>query len=128
MTFRDLPSVAQILENLRPVLVNEIRRVLEESRQTLRRGEAPEDPEVAVLRSVEELLKTSLRPVINATGVVLHTNLGRAPLENGYSNLEYDLATGKRGRRDTQPGDSLKPSSGNQPSSSTTTPPLCSSS
>jgi L-seryl-tRNA(Ser) seleniumtransferase len=104
VTFRDLPSVAQILENLRPVLVNEIRRVLEESRQTLRRGEAPEDPEVAVLRSVEELLKTSLRPVINATGVVLHTNLGRAPLENGYCNLEYDLATGKRGRRDTHTG------------------------
>ena len=48
----------------------------------------------------------SLRHVINATGVVLHTNLGRAPLGSPsslsrYTNLEYDLATGKRGRRDT---------------------------
>ena len=54
----------------------------------------------------------SLRPVINATGVILHTNLGRAPLPQaalaaiadiagGYANLEYDLTTGRRGRRDT---------------------------
>ena len=47
----------------------------------------------------------SLRRVINATGVVLHTNLGRAPLGAvpvlpGYSNLEYDLASGRRGKRD----------------------------
>jgi L-seryl-tRNA(Ser) seleniumtransferase len=47
----------------------------------------------------------SLQPVINATGVILHTNLGRAPLGPwtpvaGYSNLEYDLAAGRRGRRD----------------------------
>ncbi len=51
------------------------------------------------------LLEPSLRPVINATGVILHTNLGRAPLADfepisRYSNLEYDLETGKRGKRD----------------------------
>ena len=56
-------------------------------------------------------LSYSLRPVINATGVILHTNLGRAPLSgsalehvtqisSGYSNLEFDLATGERGKRD----------------------------
>jgi len=58
------------------------------------------------------LLKPSLRRVVNASGVILHTNLGRAPLAraaveaiteiaSGYSNLEYDLETGERGRRDS---------------------------
>jgi L-seryl-tRNA(Ser) seleniumtransferase len=65
----------------------------------------------AVARQVRQALKYSLRPVINATGVILHTNLGRAPLPapalehireiaGGYSNLELDLATGERGKRD----------------------------
>jgi L-seryl-tRNA(Ser) seleniumtransferase len=61
---------------------------------------------VNVLRELESLERNSLRRVINATGVVLHTNLGRAPLGGfeplqGYSNLEYDIATGKRGKRDS---------------------------
>ncbi len=61
---------------------------------------------------LNESLGYSLRPVINATGVILHTNLGRAPLSQealrhaaeiaqGYSNLEFDLATGERGKRDS---------------------------
>ena len=65
----------------------------------------------AVEGQLHQLLSYSLRPVINATGVILHTNLGRAPLaaaaldhigttSNAYSNLEYDLATGERGKRD----------------------------
>ncbi|MDX2267425.1 MAG: L-seryl-tRNA(Sec) selenium transferase [Bryobacter sp.] len=59
----------------------------------------------AVRRRVRALAEPTLRRVINATGVVLHTNLGRAPLPpfnrlGGYSNLEYNLATGKRGKRD----------------------------
>jgi L-seryl-tRNA(Ser) seleniumtransferase len=59
-----------------------------------------------VARRIAALERPSLRRVINATGVVLHTNLGRAPLGTwtplaGYSNLEYDLATGRRGKRDT---------------------------
>jgi L-seryl-tRNA(Ser) seleniumtransferase len=64
-----------------------------------------------VTRRVRQALKHSLRPVINATGVILHTNLGRAPLPAGalehirdiasrYSNLEFDLETGNRGKRD----------------------------
>jgi L-seryl-tRNA(Ser) seleniumtransferase len=62
-----------------------------------------------VERSLESIARPSLRRVINATGVVIHTNLGRAPLapfsvEPGYSNLEYDLASGKRGKRDVHAG------------------------
>jgi L-seryl-tRNA(Ser) seleniumtransferase len=65
----------------------------------------------AVEREVRQALQYSLRPVINATGVILHTNLGRAPLASSafdhmretaesYSNLEYDIETGDRGNRD----------------------------
>jgi L-seryl-tRNA(Ser) seleniumtransferase len=64
-----------------------------------------------IIADVEAALRPSLRPVINATGVVLHTNLGRAPLgaefleeiraaASQYSNLEYDLESGARGKRD----------------------------
>src|SRR5581483_5191651 len=65
----------------------------------------------AMERQLRQSLTCSLRPVINATGVVLHTNLGRAPLAQdaldhirdsaaGYSNLEFDLERGERGKRD----------------------------
>ena len=65
----------------------------------------------AVARQVRQSLSYSLRPVINATGVILHTNLGRAPLaasalehvrdaSSGYSNLEFDIESGQRGQRD----------------------------
>jgi len=67
--------------------------------------------EDAIARRVRQSLKYSLRPVINATGVILHTNLGRAPLPASalehirdtaasYSNLEFDVETGERGKRD----------------------------
>jgi len=79
--------------------------------QNLEPLDAMEALEARILAEVESLLAPSLRPVINATGVVLHTNLGRAPLataamaqiENAsahYSNLEYDIESGARGRRD----------------------------
>jgi len=75
----------------------------------------PSDSPALERRILDEIAKSlalSLRPVINATGVVLHTNLGRAPLSAAalahvataagrYSNLEYDIATGARGKRDT---------------------------
>src|SRR3954470_2051268 len=64
-----------------------------------------------ISREVRQAMRQSLAPVINATGVILHTNLGRAPLSGralerireaaaGYSNLEFDLKTGERGKRD----------------------------
>jgi L-seryl-tRNA(Ser) seleniumtransferase len=65
----------------------------------------------AVARHLSRAMEFSLKPVINATGVILHTNLGRAPLAesairrivevaSGYSNLEFDIAAGERGKRD----------------------------
>jgi len=65
----------------------------------------------AVERQLRQSLRYSLQPLINATGVILHTNLGRAPLAatafdhirataGGYSNIEFDLETGERGKRD----------------------------
>jgi L-seryl-tRNA(Ser) seleniumtransferase len=68
--------------------------------------------EERVTRRLAALEQPSLRRVINATGVVLHTNQGRAPLGPwqplaGYSNLEYDLAAGRRGKRDSHTADLL---------------------
>jgi L-seryl-tRNA(Ser) seleniumtransferase len=88
--------------------VNEVRSVLAGRREALRAGVEPgsESIEQMVQQRLKALANSSLRSVINATGVILHTNLGRAPLPpfdpiTGYSNLEYDLESGKRGKRDT---------------------------
>ena len=114
-TLRDLPAVHQILARLpgsllarfpHALAVAEIRREIEAERTAIRSG-APRATvlEARVVRALERLERPSLRAVINATGVVLHTNLGRAPLGGwtpvaGYSNLEYDLEAGRRGKRD----------------------------
>jgi L-seryl-tRNA(Ser) seleniumtransferase len=111
---KELPSVDRVLRGLGPssglphdVIVAEIRTVLGEQRERLKAGGEPsEEIERLVERRLAKLTAASLRGVINATGVILHTNLGRAPLIAfqpipGYSNLEYDLAEGKRGKRDT---------------------------
>src|SRR6516225_644997 len=88
-----------------------IRADLERIRGEIRDGApcpAPEAIERGVLARLEAAAKGSLRPVVNATGVVVHTNLGRAPLSaeaieamrraaTGYTNLEFDLAAGERG-------------------------------
>ena len=107
MTVRP-PSVDAVVRQLgelaypRLLVVAQVRRVLDR----VRRGElAAEAIPRAVAQELERLSTPSLRRVINATGVILHTNLGRAPLVrfgpvDGYSNLEYDLAAGARGRRD----------------------------
>jgi L-seryl-tRNA(Ser) seleniumtransferase len=110
---RELPAVHEVLERLSPALqrfphvlvVAEIRRALNAARTEIRAGRASR---LRIQEQVEEALaaleQPSLRRVINGTGVVLHTNLGRAPLGTaplpGYSNLEYDLLSGGRGKRD----------------------------
>ncbi len=111
-SLNQLPSVDQLLQRLgetgwpHAVVVAEIRAVLAEQREIIKAGGALHaEPEQLVRERLQRLGQASLRRVINATGVVLHTNLGRAPLIEfepiaGYSNLEYDLAAGKRGKRD----------------------------
>lgn len=112
---RTLPSVDEVLSRLehllgpfpRKLVVAEIRRVLDQARAEIRSGaQAGQTPiEARVEQALAALLRPSLKRVINATGVVLHTNLGRSPLASftpilGYSDLEYDLVAGKRGKRD----------------------------
>lgn len=112
---RELPSVGEVLGSVpdllqkypRELVVSEIRRVIDGVRKNLRAGrdEEPASIGTRVRQTLSGLTRPSLRRVINATGVVLHTNLGRAPLAKfvpieGYSNLEYDLDTGGRGKRD----------------------------
>jgi L-seryl-tRNA(Ser) seleniumtransferase len=120
---RSLPSVdkllksAQVIEWLdrfgRPLTLEAIRVSLDEARESYRNGQPIPDQDTLLART-QELLETwvvpTLEPVINASGVILHTNLGRAPLSeaalqamrdvsSGYSSLEYDLKRGKRGSR-----------------------------
>ena len=99
----------------RRLLVDSTRKVLQGLRARITRGElkslSVQSLERDILAATEDEAALSLRPVINATGVILHTNLGRAPLAaeairhvaeiaGQYSNLEYDLARGSRGKRD----------------------------
>jgi L-seryl-tRNA(Ser) seleniumtransferase len=114
-TRRQIPAVGRILDALgrydlpRPVVVSVIRRKLSQIRAA---KEVPDfESIVAVVRgSLDELRAGRLQPIINATGIVIHTNFGRAPLASDairalteigsdYSNLEYDLVTGERGCR-----------------------------
>jgi L-seryl-tRNA(Ser) seleniumtransferase len=112
---RQLPAVDHVLAALshleprfpRALIVDEVRRALATTREEILAGVPPGREPIAerVERNLVRLETPSLRRVINATGVVLHTNLGRAPLPVfepllGYSNLEYDLAQGLRGKRD----------------------------
>jgi L-seryl-tRNA(Ser) seleniumtransferase len=119
---RELPAVHKVLERLgavashypHRVVVAEIRRALEEVRAEIRNGTGGGPAvETRVAAALEALQRPSLQRVINATGVVLHTNLGRAPLgpvppSGGYSNLEYDLVSGRRGKRDVHAADLLE--------------------
>ncbi len=118
---RNLPSVGVLLDSpeLQPLLsraprtlvTDAIRSAIEAVRA--RRAPAPSDAHGWAMAVDDELAqreRLSLRPLINATGVVLHTNLGRAPLANaalqaivdtasGACNLEYDIQNGERGSR-----------------------------
>ena len=106
----DSPGIAPLLAaHPRSLVVRAVRETVDAARAN--GGNAPADGwDAAVRRSVARLAAPSLQPVINATGVVLHTNLGRAPLAPaaiaalasvaaGYSALEYDLGRGARGSR-----------------------------
>ena len=124
MKLRDLPSVDELVRDERlasephELAVAAARVVLEQARDEIRAGG---DPRPLVDATVAELARRrapSLRRVINATGVLVHTNLGRAPLAEaaiarvvevagGYSNLEYDLARGERGSRQDHLGELL---------------------
>jgi L-seryl-tRNA(Ser) seleniumtransferase len=125
VTFRDLPSVDVVAEKLKDVraprglVIDEIRQALDAAREALRAGTEPPDIEAHVRARIGALREPSLRRVINATGVILHTNLGRAPGAGftplaGYSNLEYDLAQGRRGKRDVHVGSLLEKLTGKQ--------------
>ncbi|MBM3758035.1 MAG: L-seryl-tRNA(Sec) selenium transferase [Acidobacteria bacterium] len=121
MTLQTLPSVEALLYQLRAqwpqcphaLLKLEAQRAIAQAREALQANTPAVDPAAEASRSLGLLLTPSLRPVINATGVVLHTNLGRAPLPamtipGGYCNLEYELSTGKRGKRDAHLGPLLE--------------------
>ena len=100
----------------RELVVNAIRKTLDAARN--RDGKPPKEGWMpAVKRALEARQRPSLVPVVNATGVILHTNLGRAPLAEvacqaivstaGYNTLEYDVNTGERGSRQTHVRDLL---------------------
>ncbi len=128
---RALPSVDRVLQSAaaaawldrlpRDRVADLVREAVADLRQSLLAGGAAdgEDPLRAVERKVDGLVRSlgqgSLRPVINASGVILHTNLGRAPLSGPaveaiasiageYCNLEYDVGEGQRGKRDVHCG------------------------
>jgi L-seryl-tRNA(Ser) seleniumtransferase len=128
--FRQLPSVEALLQSAatsalqadfgRPLATEGVRAALADTRQAIQRGAAQDAVEimdiVSAARSwLESLVGPTLFPVINATGVIVHTNLGRAPLSTaaitamqevsvGYSTLEYDIGLGTRGSRSTHVG------------------------
>ncbi|WP_075073425.1 L-seryl-tRNA(Sec) selenium transferase [Longilinea arvoryzae] len=120
---RSLPSVDQLLQAEpishwieqfgRPLVVDALREALASARSAVQSGR-PLAPRVSLLENAHQRLEAwltpTLRPVINASGVVLHTNLGRAPLSRaaldavqqaaaGYCTLEYELVRGSRGSR-----------------------------
>jgi L-seryl-tRNA(Ser) seleniumtransferase len=120
---RQLPSVDRLLQEAtvqalvaryaRPTVLAAVRAALDAERAAVRAGAPPRElgPLVATVEAqAAALAGPRLRRVLNATGVVLHTNLGRAPLSasalaaaasigGGYSNLEYELGPGERGSR-----------------------------
>jgi L-seryl-tRNA(Ser) seleniumtransferase len=125
MNLRGLPSVEQLLQTRlaaeliasygRPLTLQAIRSELDAVRSRLSKSKRPTLPTrekilTAAASRLETWTSAPLSPVINASGVILHTNLGRAPLSiaalqaveavaHGYSDLELDLETGKRGSR-----------------------------
>jgi L-seryl-tRNA(Ser) seleniumtransferase len=122
-SLRHLPSIDQLLQNRvvedwidtygRPLTLEALRQSVDEARENSKSSTTVPTQEKLLERArflLQDWASPSLRPVINATGVILHTNLGRAPLStstihslqeisSGYSNLEFDLHSGQRGSR-----------------------------
>jgi len=108
---RDLPSVDELARMSEdPLAVNAARNVLARAREEIQAGADPGDLAVLLAEELDSARAARLRRALNATGVIVHTNLGRAPLAEaalervrevgrGYSNLEYDLSAGTRGSR-----------------------------
>ena len=111
---RALPSVGELAERLpgvaHAVAVTAAREAIDAARERVLAGGEPGDLDRAAAERLSALLEGTLRPVVNATGVIVHTNLGRAPLPDaarraaaesasGYANLEYDVEAGERGSR-----------------------------
>jgi L-seryl-tRNA(Ser) seleniumtransferase len=124
---RSLPSVDELAARLDGVphalAVSAARAVIDARRARLESATAADAPieelELAAREWLARSARPSLRQVVNATGVIVHTNLGRAPLApvaaaaaaeagRGYSNLEYDLERGERGSRQTHVEDLLR--------------------
>lgn len=112
---RSIPAVSKVLEALgsvdlpRPVVVDTVRRELAARRKSDKPADL-DDVVTAIRKALEQHQRGRLRPIINGTGVILHTNFGRAPLTPdvaqsvaavaaGYSNIEFDLTSGARGQR-----------------------------
>jgi len=124
-SLRDLPSVEKLLQTpevaelvgswSQPLVADYVREVIDSSRKDVSQGKSVPTVEEIVTRVKNELdgyTRHFLNRVINGTGIIIHTNLGRSPLGEevlshmseiaaGYSNLEYDLNLGKRGKRGT---------------------------
>jgi L-seryl-tRNA(Ser) seleniumtransferase len=117
---RDLPSVDELArQSDDPLAVEAARKVVARAREQIQEGEDPGDLAARLQDELAAARTPHLRRVINATGVIVHTNLGRAPLAEaaldrvrevaqGYSNLEYDLAAGGRGSRQEHVAVSLR--------------------
>jgi L-seryl-tRNA(Ser) seleniumtransferase len=111
MELRDLPSVDELARaSDDPLAVDAARAVIARAREAIRRGADPGELTALFQEELATARRPALRRVLNATGVIVHTNLGRAPLAGaalervieatrGYSNLEYDLSEGRRGSR-----------------------------
>ena len=129
MDLRDLPSVDRLLADEalaaapRALAVEAARTVLERAREQIAVGDEPDDVVATARAEVERLSTPSLRRVLNATGVIVHTNLGRAPLApsalarveevgRSYSNLELDLESGARGSRQVHVSEALRRATG----------------
>ncbi len=123
---REIPKISKIIEMFRDSYPEEYvkraaREVTERYRREIKEGRRKDLKDIYrdIREKIEELMKPSLRRVINATGVVINTNLGRVPLPaevlefveeigKGYSNLEFNLESGDRGSRISHIEDYLK--------------------